>query len=134
MRPVIKNAVTALAFLAFCALVGLTVGCPIKAATGLPCPGCGLTRGCMALLRLDFAGAFHWHPLSFLVPIIFFVYIFKDNRQTQRLFDKTPVMVTAVLVLLGVYIWRMKMFFPHTPPMDFQVNSLFGKFVHLLLQ
>ena len=31
--------------------------CPFKVLTGLPCPGCGLTRGTVALLHGDTAGA-----------------------------------------------------------------------------
>jgi hypothetical protein len=29
--------------------------CPMLRATGIPCPGCGLSRGCAALVRG------HWH-------------------------------------------------------------------------
>lgn len=36
--------------------------------TGLPCPGCGMTRGLVALLSLDFARALRYHPLSPLLP------------------------------------------------------------------
>ena len=134
MKAVLKNTGLALGLLAVCALIGLTVGCPIKRVTGLPCPGCGITRGCLALMRLDFAGAFHWHPLSFLVPAAFLVYIFKDSLRPVRFLTSTPVLTAAALLMLGVYIWRMKVLFPHTPPMNIQADSLFGKFVHLLLQ
>ena len=134
MKPVLKNAGLALGFLVLCALVAFTIGCPIKAVTGFPCPGCGLTRGCLALLRLDFAGAFHWHPLSFLVPAAFLIYIFRDSWKPLGFFTKAPVLVTAAVLMLAVYIWRMKTLFPYVAPMNFQMKSLFGKFVHLLLQ
>lgn len=32
--------------------------------TGLPCPGCGLTRSFVCLGHGDFLGALHWHPLG----------------------------------------------------------------------
>jgi len=38
--------------------------CPFRAATGIPCPGCGLTRASLRLLRGDFAGAMHEHPFA----------------------------------------------------------------------
>jgi hypothetical protein len=41
--------------------------CPNRAMTGIPCPGCGLTRASLALLSGDLAGALHWHPLVFLL-------------------------------------------------------------------
>lgn len=46
------------------------IGCPILYVTGIPCPGCGMSRACLKLLQLDFTGAFHYHPLCFILPII----------------------------------------------------------------
>jgi hypothetical protein len=36
--------------------------CPLKTATGLPCPTCGSTRALWALLAGDIPGAFRWNP------------------------------------------------------------------------
>jgi hypothetical protein len=43
--------------------------CPILAATGIPCPGCGLTRATMELVRGDFASSFQTHAFA---PIFLF--------------------------------------------------------------
>lgn len=51
-------------------LAGLPAwSCPFLAATGIPCPGCGLTRATMQLLRGDFAQSFHTHAFA---PIFLF--------------------------------------------------------------
>lgn len=42
--------------------------CPVYWLTGIPCPGCGMTRAFEALLHLDIAGAFYYHPLFWTVP------------------------------------------------------------------
>ena len=43
-------------------------GCPVQHFTGVPCPGCGLSRAAFALLRRDFAAALRWHPMIFVLP------------------------------------------------------------------
>jgi len=57
LRPFLPAA----AFLAFISIalahVKLPAFCLFKAATGLPCPGCGVTRSIVAILRGDFSHA-----------------------------------------------------------------------------
>ena len=50
-------------FVAWLALYLLDIGCVFRLMTGIPCPGCGMTRAWLAALRLDFAAAFAYHPL-----------------------------------------------------------------------
>lgn len=41
--------------------------CALKQATGLPCPGCGLTRSWVSALHGDLAASAVHHPLGWLV-------------------------------------------------------------------
>ena len=45
--------------------------CPFYEMTGLPCPGCGLTRAFVCLGHGRWAEALHWHPIGWLVYGIF---------------------------------------------------------------
>lgn len=49
---------------------GELVLCPFRAATGLPCPGCGLTHAFCATAKGHVAAAFGYHALG---PILFAV-------------------------------------------------------------
>ena len=49
---------------------GFTVCC-LESATGIPCPGCGLTRSLSCGLRGMFAESWHYHPMGFLVLAMF---------------------------------------------------------------
>jgi hypothetical protein len=42
--------------------------CPFRAVTGLPCPGCGMTRAFCAIGHGDFASAVGFNPLA---PFVF---------------------------------------------------------------
>lgn len=60
-----------LGYAAFATATGLMIPCPIRAVTGLYCPGCGVSRMCLALLRLDFYGAWRANPALLLsLPVM----------------------------------------------------------------
>ncbi len=41
--------------------------CPFYLLTGLPCPGCGLTRAFVCLGHGQIVSSLHWHPLGFVL-------------------------------------------------------------------
>lgn len=57
------------AVLAVGALTVSGIGCVFRFATGVPCPGCGMTRAYLAFLSGDVACALAFHPLFWMVPI-----------------------------------------------------------------
>ncbi len=46
-------------------------GCGIRKATGIPCPGCGLTRVADRFAHFHFIGAFQANPLGALSAVAF---------------------------------------------------------------
>jgi hypothetical protein len=49
-------------------IAGLPSTCPFYHLTGLPCPGCGLTRSFVCLAHGHWREAFSYHPLG---PVLF---------------------------------------------------------------
>ncbi len=43
------------------------IPCIFHSLTDLVCPGCGMTRACLALTQGQFADAWGYHPFSFLI-------------------------------------------------------------------
>ena len=64
--------------------------CPIKHFFGVSCPGCGLTRGFLAVLKFDFRAATEYHLLSvpLFIGVLFYAGgaisdIFSTNSQSR---------------------------------------------------
>ena len=51
----------------FVSYTGLAIPCLFRKVTGLLCPGCGVTGMCVALLHLNWKGAFSCHPVLFVL-------------------------------------------------------------------
>ena len=83
-------------------LVG--IGCPIKYVTGISCGGCGMTRAYLSLLHLDFAGAFHYHPLFFLPPVFLLLVVLK-SRISSSLYKVLMFTITGAFLI--IYLLRL---------------------------
>ena len=79
------------------------IPCPIKTITGFYCPGCGITRMLLSLLKLDFYGAFRYNPLLFiLLPIGLYLYIDYLIRKDKSLYKKIPEKVWYVVIVIFI--------------------------------
>jgi len=103
--------------------------CVFRVFTGIPCPGCGLTRAGMALLRLDFHLAFFYHPIIFLiVPASLFIIIQSVIRK-KPITRFIPFLFAIGVCLYIVYILRMICFFPRIEPMVYDYSSILGRII-----
>ena len=110
-----KRCALDLAVAALCYLLFGVIGswCMFRRVTGLPCLTCGMSRAWLCALRLDFAGAFFWHPLFWTVPLIALALIFfgAHRRWVRR------GLIACLFLFAVVWVVRMLLLFPHTPPM-----------------
>lgn len=61
--------------------VALFGGCPVRRFFGASCPGCGMMRARLSLIKLDFRSALASHPLVFaLVPAVFYIFFGRPCR------------------------------------------------------
>ena len=113
------------------AAVILDTGCVFYKVTGIPCPGCGSTRAYLAALRLDFGEAFRMHPLWPLTVPLLAVSVWKEGEVFQSRRANACLYGLAATLYLGVYIARMALLFPDTPPMAFDGNALLPRVLRL---
>lgn len=100
----------ALAYVCIIRVFGRGLYCPVWALTGWYCPGCGVSRMCLRLLRLDFAGAFRANRLLFVsLPLILGLlaaravrYVRTGERRTPRWEERTWLALAALFLLYGV--------------------------------
>ena len=99
--------------------------CPVYHIAGFPCPACGLTRAFLSLVQFDLRGAFAYHPLFILVPLLPFL---MWTRIPQKRRDVVAFSILGVFIL--VWVVRMVLLYPHTSPMTYNENSLFERLFH----
>ena len=89
--------------------------CPIKNLFGISCPGCGLTRGFICILKLDFYGAYRYNVLSiplfvaisaYALLIISDLIFHKSNTEKADNFlgRKYMYLIYILVLCLSVYL------------------------------
>lgn len=89
--------------------------CLFRRATGIPCPGCGLTRGFAALAKGHFGQAFEFHPFVFVLALealaAYLVWgwlAFKGHPWPERWSRRVgPLAVGHVAVLIALWLGRL---------------------------
>lgn len=85
----------------FTTVTGFRIPCIINRITGFYCPGCGVTRMCLSLLRFDFALAFRCNQLLFLsLPLLAGIIVRLLYRYIRYGTAKAEPWINCLLVLL----------------------------------
>ena len=93
--------------------------CPIKKTIGLYCPGCGITRMFLSLLKLDFYQAFRYNPLLFITLPIFIFFIGNAIlTKKEPLYNKVPnkIWIATIILFISYGVLRNIPFFDFLAP------------------
>ena len=122
-----KNIIRIISFLLFvlyCTTYHIE-NCIFQFLFGLPCPGCGLGRACISLIKFDFIGAFFYNPFVFVLPIIMWVIIFQERPIIGKINKSSVFWVIIGVILFLIYILRMIFVYPNEP-LTYYDNNLFN--------
>lgn len=108
----IKNLELKLCFIALCGISLTAVyifqfPCPIRAASGFPCPGCGMTHAWLCALRLDFCGAFSENAAFWVLPFAI-VLLLCDGKVFRK--KKLNAAFISILVFSAVVSYGLDLF------------------------
>ncbi|MBQ7983714.1 MAG: DUF2752 domain-containing protein [Clostridia bacterium] len=95
--------------------------CVFRLVTSVPCPGCGMTRAALCVLRGAFSEAFSYHPLWVTLPVIallVFSTVFPSaaSRVLSRLhisgaaYLRAEGICAVLLLVLFLAVWIVRLF------------------------
>jgi hypothetical protein len=93
--------------------------CPIFSATGVPCPGCGLTRAIMLLLQGELRESIHFHafaPIFLFLSVALVALLLLPKTISQPIVHKAEVFERqtglTVIILTGLILyWLARLLF-----------------------
>ena len=88
------------------------IPCVFHSLTDLVCPGCGMTRACLALTQGQFTDAWHYHPFSFLIVGLAVVAAFFPiwlKKAWARCSPVTQNVIAVGGIVLCLSIWIHKL-------------------------
>lgn len=84
------------------------IPCLIHKITGLYCPGCGISRMLISIVKLDFYQAFRYNPFLFILLIVSLIYqvikliTYKLLTIEIKLNNKVYVSLLVLTILFGI--------------------------------
>jgi len=101
--------------------------CPMVIVTGLPCPGCGMTRSLFFLATGKIGRSFWIHPMG--IPIACLIFYFLWNRYVlgRNAKGMKGSIIAAIILLVVLYFWRMHLYFPDRIPYVYREDNILAK-------
>lgn len=89
------------------------IPCIFHSVTDIPCPGCGMTRACVALVQGKFGVAWNYHPFSFLIvglaiAAAFFPIRLKNTWNRHLPATRNLIVIGGIIFCLS--IWLIKIY------------------------
>lgn len=91
--------------------------CPLVLLTGLPCPGCGMTRAAALFLRGHWKMAWQMHPFFYALLALAAAAAFSRYVLGRGAKGVKGAALAALILAIAFYGYRMARGFPNQDPM-----------------
>lgn len=99
-------------------IYGLYIPCVFHEITNLYCPGCGVTRMLLSLIKGQFYQAFRYNPLLFtMLPVFTFLlidYLYNSQKNKKSLYQKIPNKIWIILLIIIIIYGVIRNIYPFT--------------------
>ena len=120
IRRIIIFSIILISYLILVKIFHIYIPCIFHKVTKLYCPGCGVTRMLLEILRGNFYQAFRYNQLLFILLPVFIVYfidyIYSNIKNKKSLLDKTPSVVWYILIVVLLVFGIGRNIFPYFAP------------------
>ena len=82
--------------------------CVFKGVTSISCPGCGMTRACLAIFQGELSTAWRYHPFSFLLIGLAILLVFQPEYAQEKWVAISLIkqgIIVSILILLCLGLW-----------------------------
>nr|WP_109608944.1 DUF2752 domain-containing protein [Mucilaginibacter oryzae] len=126
LAPVITNDLLIIILLnkltainAFCSYLNIVrwlqnhlITCPFKKLTGIDCPGCGMQRAVIALLKGEIYNSFKYYPacIAVLVTALFVILSKRYRFNKTQILKKAFYSITLSIIIVSYVIKLYKLF------------------------
>lgn len=136
LRHMRQNSVMWISLTAFLLIAWLFTSsiCVFRSIFGIPCPGCGLTRAVLAAMQGNISAAFSAHPLFPLalaaLAAVAILMLINPGLLSSR--PASIIWIILCAVFIGVYIYRMIVYFPAIYPLTFNETAFVPRILRLI--
>ncbi len=104
----IKKIIITLIIAVFIALLYFSgIGCVYRYFFNVPCPGCGMTRAFICLLKFDFKGALEYNFMIYSMPLVYAMFLTDGKLFRKKLLNYIVMFLVGVLFLIR-YIFVLR--------------------------
>lgn len=102
--------------------------CPVVIITGVPCPGCGLTRALGYLITGRWQQAWEMNPVIFLIAVIAVYFVVNRYFLGRKVKGIQSLLILTAVVLCIVFCARMYLYFPNRIPCVYFEDNMQARF------